>query len=275
MSVNGEAKPATLRFERKGDVGIAHFANAAKMNPLTVDLQLALRDLLATVRADTSLRALVLTGEGRAFCVGADLAGMGPELGDKRSLGQWTADKMEELSNRLIQELRELPVPVVCALNGATAGAGVGLALAADVVVAARSSYFLLPFLPRLGIVPDLGTTWFLARLVGRARAVGVALLGERLPAEEAANWGLVWRCVDDASLLDEALGIATRLAALPAGAALEARQAFDAAETQGLVAQMRYEADRQRELIDRPAFMEGVRAFIEKREPVFPPRSE
>lgn len=267
------AAAAELSSERDGDVAVLRITNAGRMNPLTVTLQEGLRAQLAGIREDRSVRALLLTGEGKAFCVGADLAGMGPQPGDTRSLGNWTADKMQELSNPLVQELRALPVPVVCALNGAAAGAGVGLALAADIVVAARSSYFYLPFLPRLGIVPDLGSTWFLSRLLGRARAAGLSLLGDRLAGEEAQRWGLVWSCVDDADLMPQALAVARRLAALPAHAVVEARRAFDAAEGRDLAGQLQYEADRQRELIDRPEFVEGVSAFLQRRDPVFPPR--
>lgn len=262
------------RYERIGDVGILRLANAARLNPLTQALQVELRAHLAQVREDVGVRSLLLTGEGKAFCVGADLGGMSASHADTRSLGERTADKMEAQSNPLIEELRALPVPVVCALNGAAAGAGVGLALAADVVIAARSAYFYLPFLTRLGIVPDLGTTWFLERLVGRGRALGLALLGDRLSAEDAARWGLVWACVDDAALGDESLALARRLARLPAHAAMEARRGFEAAASNPLADQLRYEAQRQRELIDRPEFAEGVRAFMEKREPLFPARS-
>lgn len=262
-----------LQVEREGDVLVLRIHNPARMNPLSVGLQEGLRAELARVRGDAGVRAVLLTGSGKAFCVGADLAGMGPQPGDTRSLGNWTADKMQELSNPLVAELRELPVPVVVALNGAAAGAGVGLALAGDIVVAARSSYFYLPFLPKLGIVPDLGTTWFLTRLLGRSRAAGLALLGERLGAEDAQRWGLVWACVDDAELHAQALAIAHRLGALPAHAVTEARLAFDAAQDHTLSEQLQYEADRQRALIDRPEFAEGVAAFLQKREPAFPPR--
>ena len=257
-----------LQVERDGDVAILSFDIPARLNPLTHALQLALREQLAVLRADDSVRAIVLTGVGKAFCVGADLTSMnGAEAG---SLGTRAADMMESLSNRLIEDLRTMPVPVVCAVNGAAAGAGVGVALAGDIVLAARSAYFYLPFMPRLGIVPDLGTTWFLERLVGRARAVGMSLLGERLPAEQAAQWGLVWACVDDGELRTQAIAVAQRLARLPAHAAREIRAAYDAAATQPLVAQMAYEAGRQRVLLDGPEFAEGVQAFLEKREPVF-----
>jgi 2-(1,2-epoxy-1,2-dihydrophenyl)acetyl-CoA isomerase len=180
---------------------------------------------------------------------------------------------MVALSNRLIEDLRSLPFPVVAVVNGPCAGAGVGLALAADIVLAARSSYFFLSFMPRLGIVPDLGSTWFLERFVGRPRAVAMSLLGERISGEQAAQWGLVWACVDDAQLQAQALATAQRLAALPAHAATEIRQVFDHAARQDLSAQLRHEAERQRELIDRPEFREGVKAFLEKREPKFPGR--
>ena len=260
-----------------GEIALIVLQDSARMNPLGRPLQLRLRELLAEVREDTSLRALVLTAEGRGFCVGADLSSMGGAQGgaqaDGRTLGEQTADNMQQLSNRLILDLQQLPVPVVCAINGAAAGAGVGLALAGDVALAARSAYFYLPFLPRLGIVPDLGTTWFIERRLGRARALGLSLLGDRLGAQQAADWGLVWACVDDEALREQALAAAARLARLPAGAVLEARRALDHAAASTLEQQLHYEAERQRELVGAPAFMEGVQAFMQKREPVFAPR--
>ncbi|CAB5708036.1 Probable enoyl-CoA hydratase echA8 [Delftia tsuruhatensis] len=262
-----------VRLERDGDIAVIVHHDSARMNPLGLPFQHQLRDLLAQVRADTGIRALVLTAEGRGFCAGADLTAMGGAPADGRTLGEYTAERMEQLSNRLILDLQQLPVPVVCAVNGAAAGAGVGLALAADLTLVARSAYFYLPFLPRLGIVPDLGTTWFIERRLGRARAMGLALMGERLGARQAADWGLVWDCVDDAALRDAALSAARRLARLPAGAALEARRALDAAATHTLEQQLCYEAGRQRELVGGPDFVEGVQAFLQKREPAFAPR--
>lgn len=261
---------APLLVEHDGDVAIVSLNLPDRLNPLTLEMQQALRVLLARMREDGRVRALVLTGMGRAFCVGADLASMG---GSKDgSLGTRTSDTMEALSNRLIEDLRTAPFPIVCAVNGPAAGAGVGIALAADIVVAARSSYFYLPFMPRLGIVPDLGSTWFLERILGRARAVGLSMLGDRLSGEQAAQWGLVWACIEDAELRAHALTVAHRLAKLPAHAAGEIRAAYDSACGSSLLEQLRYEADRQRELIDRPEFAEGVNAFMEKREPVFTP---
>lgn len=260
-----------LLEQRHGEVLVLSLNIPSRLNPIARPLQQALRARLAALREDRGVAALVLTGAGKAFCVGADLSSTG---GDAQagggSLGERSFAVMESLSNRIIEDLRTLPQPVVCAVNGPAAGAGVGIALAGDIVLAARSAYFYLPFMPRLGIVPDLGTTWFLERLVGRARAVGLSLLGDRLSAEQAAQWGLIWACVEDEALATQALAVAQRLAKLPAHAAREIRAAYDAAARHTLVEQMRYEASRQRELLDGPAFAEGVRAFLEKREPVF-----
>ena len=240
-----------------------------KLNPITKDLQLALRDALARVAGDRSVRAVVLTGAGKAFCAGADLGAMQtPDSG--KTLGDETADWMQSLSNPLITALRSLPVPVVCAVNGPAAGAGVGIALAGDVVLAARSAYFYLSFLPRLGLVPDLGCTWFIPRLVGPARALGMALLDERVSADKAAQWGLIWSCVEDDLLLLEAQKTAQRLARLPAHAVLEARQAFAESQRHTLDEQLHYESERQREMIMKPSFGEGVAAFLQKRPPAF-----
>ncbi|ATA52231.1 enoyl-CoA hydratase [Variovorax boronicumulans] len=244
-----------------------------KLNPIAKDLQVELRDALERIRDDRTVRAVILTGAGKAFCVGADLSAMAPPGEPSQTLGDQTAEWMQKLSNPLIETLRTLPVPVVAAVNGPAAGAGVGLALAADVTIAARSAYFYLPFLPKLGIVPDLGCTWAIPRRAGRARAMGMALLDERLSAGRAVQWGLIWACADDEQLMDEARAIAQRLARLPAHAVLEARGAFEASEHHTLKEQLHYESERQRALIDRPSFREGVSAFLQKRPPVFETR--
>lgn len=259
-------------LERHGDVAVLRLNQPQRLNPLGQPLQKLLRSHLQSLADDRSVRALVLTGEGKAFCVGADLSSMKPPAAGQ-SLGEQTSQTMLELSNQLIEDLRRMPFPVVSAINGPCAGAGVGLALAADVVIAAQSAYFYLPFMPRLGIVPDLGTTWFLERFVGRARAIGMSLLGERLSGAQAAQWGLIWACVEDADLQTQALAVAGRLAGLPAHAAKEIRQIYESAGSNSLSEQLRLEASRQRELIDRPEFKEGVQAFLGKREPKFPAR--
>lgn len=244
-----------------------------KLNPIAAELQQELRAALARVRDDRSVRALILTGVGKAFCVGADLSSMGGRDASGPSLGDATARWMQELSHPLIEDLRSMPVPVLCAVNGAAAGAGVGVALACDIVIAAKSAYFYLPFLPKLGIVPDLGCTWAIPRLVGPARAMGMALLDERVSAELAVQWGLIWASFEDDLLLLEAQKIAQRLGRLPAHAVVEARRALEASARHTLPEQLHYESERQRELIDRPEFAEGVAAFLQKRAPVFPGR--
>ncbi|MBO9687580.1 MAG: enoyl-CoA hydratase/isomerase family protein [Mitsuaria chitosanitabida] len=272
---------AQTRVERAGqgdgggEVLILRIVNAARMNPLTEQLQRELLAHLDAARADPTARALVLTGEGKAFCVGADLAGMSRTPSNGRTLGQETAAIMREGTNRLVLALRSMPMPVVVALNGAAAGAGVGLALAGDLTVASREAYFLMPFLPKLGIVPDMGSSWFLERRIGRARAMGMALLGDRIGAAQAAAWGLIWsaEAEDGTALEAQALALAGRLAATPPHAVLEARALFEAAGSNDLATQLGYEADRQCVLIDGAAFKEGVAAFRERREPVFGPR--
>ncbi|RJF95758.1 enoyl-CoA hydratase-related protein [Noviherbaspirillum saxi] len=223
--------------------------------------QLILRD---------DVRALILTGAGKSFCAGAKLGDPAKLAGSDASFGQRGAQMMEERYNAVVLALQRFPFPIVAALNGAAAGAGISLALAADIVLAARSAYLLAPFLPRLGLVPDMGATWYLPQHVGRARAMGLMLLGDRLPAEKAVDWGLIWSCVDDEALMHEARSIAHRLAKAPAHSALESRRALDTAAEQSLAAQLDYEKERQRELLDLPSFQEGLQAFLEKREPIF-----
>lgn len=240
-----------------------------KLNPISFELQSELREVLVRVHTDTSIRCVILTGAGKAFCVGADLSSLqGPSKGI--SIGDSAADWMQTVSNPLVLELRGLPVPLVCAINGPAAGAGVGLALCGDVVIASRDAYFYLPFLPKLGIVPDLGCTWALPRLAGSARAMGMALLNERLSAERAVQWGLIWDCFDATVLMSQATDLARRLAQLPPNAVAEARAAFKSGLANSLESQLHYESERQRELMNLPAFAEGVNAFLQKRSPVF-----
>lgn len=260
-----------VTLERDGDVAIITLSNAGRRNALSRAMQAGLTQVLAEVPRMPGVRAVLLTAEGdQAFCAGADLAGGIPDESSGLSRGQATRKLMDEVSNPIILAIRNLPVPVVAAVNGVAAGAGVGIALAGDVVVASRTASFYLPFVPKLGIVPDLGTTWFMERLAGRARAVALTLLGDKLGAEKAEQWGLVWAVFEPDRLRAEAMAIARRLARLPGHAAAETRAAYEAAARNDLPAQLAYEARRQGELLDRPEFEEGVRAFLEKREPDF-----
>jgi len=160
------------------------------------------RVALGDLAADDAVRVVLLTGAGRGFCAGADLSGSGFANDAGRSVGEQTAYSMEVGYNPLAADLGAFPKPVVVAVNGVCAGGGVGLALAGDIVLAAKSAYFVQVFGPKLGLVPDVGVTWYTPRLVGRARARALALLGDRLPAAKAAEWGLIWEAVDDDSLM-------------------------------------------------------------------------
>jgi 2-(1,2-epoxy-1,2-dihydrophenyl)acetyl-CoA isomerase len=264
-------READIDFAISQGIATITLDNPAKLNALKPEHYHRLRSLLAQVKADSSIQALILTGKGKAFCVGADLDALSSADGDAaQSIGARTADLMRSATNPLIQDMQELPVPILACVNGVVAGAGVGIALAADLVISARSAFFYLPFAPRLGIIPDLGATWFLPRLAGKARALGMTLLGHRVPAEQAAAWGMIWSCVDDDALVAQASVLGRQLADLPPGIALEARRAFLAADANGLAAQLDLERERQSVLLDTPSFAEGAAAFIEKRAPRF-----
>lgn len=216
--------------------------------------------------ADRSVRVLVLTGAGRGFCAGQDLSdravapgGEAPDLGLS----------IERHYGPLVRRLRGLPVPVVAAVNGVAAGAGANLALACDLVVAARSASFIEAFC-RLGLLPDTGGTFFLPRLVGSARATGLAMLGEKLTAERAEAWGLIWKCVDDEAFAAEIDTLARQLAAAPTLGLARTKAALQASGGNDLDAQLAVERDAMRELGRSADYREGVAAFLEKRAPRF-----
>lgn len=243
------------------------------MNGLTVAMQNEMLASLQLIRENHACRALVLTGSGRAFCAGAALDKLQTSGVNHQSLGDSTAKAMREVSNPLIRTLSESPVPVVCAINGVVAGAGIGIALAADVAIGARSANFVPTFAPKLGLIPDLGVSWQLPRRVGRARAHAWTLLGDKLSADTAVTWGLIWACVDDAELLPRARELALKLSALPRHVLQAVRDAYAHAEDASLAEQLEYEATHQATCLDSPSFEEGVMAFFERREPVFEPR--
>jgi len=210
-------------------------------------------------------RALLLTGAGRAFCSGADLSEMSNIPPEERDAGI----RLEKWLNPLLERLRTLPMPVVAAVNGPAVGAGSGLALAADIVLAARSAFFLLPF-ARIGFVPDVGSTWLLPRLVGKARAMGMMLLGDKISAEQAQDWGLIWKSVADEELMQAATDRVRTLAAGPTLAYARMR----AAVAQGLESDfsdsIALERRNQAECGRTHDHLEGVAAFREKRRPSF-----
>ena len=253
---------ATIRYAVDEAVATITLDRPDKLNAFNAEMHGELADALGRLGADGA-RALLITGTGRGFCAGQD-------LGDRR--GDATpdlGDTIERLYNPLIRRLRALELPVIAAVNGAAAGAGMSLALACDLALAARSASFLQAF-ARIGLAPDSGSTWFLPRLVGAQRARALALLAEKLTAEEAAAWGLIWKVVDDERLLPEATALAQRLAAAPTRALAGIKRALDAAWDNSLDAQLDLERDLQRELGRSEDYREGVAAFLAKRAPVF-----
>ena len=259
-------------FDVRDGVATMTLNEGARLNPLTQPLLQGLLGGLSRVREDPDIRALLLTANGRGFCVGADLEEFGRRAADPASgtLSDYVGQLLREQASPIMLEMRTLPVPVVCAINGVAAGGGVGLALSGDMVLAARSAYFYLPFMPSLGLVPDMGSSWLVPRAVSPARALGLALTGEKLDAQRAAEWGLIWACTDDEILQEAARALALRLARLPAHAILEARALASAAGRNSLEQQLILECERQQALIDGDSFAEGVRAFAERRLPVF-----
>ena len=238
-----------------------------RLNALTVEMAEALSAALEAAQADPECRAILLTGAGRGFCAGQDLTAIaGTSAGDVGKL----LDRYNPLILRLRgSAFRALPMPVVCAVNGVAAGAGANLALACDIVLAAKSATFVQAF-AKIGLIPDVGGTWLLPRLVGPARARALAMLGEPLTAETAADWGLIWQAVDDGALMTEAHALAARLAAGPGVALGLIKQALDASETNDLKRQLKLERNLQMEAAANPDFKEGVAAFLEKRPPRF-----
>jgi 2-(1,2-epoxy-1,2-dihydrophenyl)acetyl-CoA isomerase len=233
-----------------------------RLNALTVEMADALSAALDDAPADASCRALLLTGAGRAFCAGQDLTAI---VGiEPAGIGQ-----LLDRYNPLIRRLRALPLPVVCAVNGVAAGAGANLALACDIVLAGEGASFVQAF-ARIGLIPDCGGTWFLPRLVGMARARGLALLAEPLPAATAAEWGMIWQVVEDDQLMVHAHALAARLAGAATHGLALAKRALDAAATNNLDRQLDLERDLQEAASASPDHAEGVRAFLDKRPPAF-----
>ena len=235
-----------------------------KLNAATSGMLTQLLGTIQAAGADDGVRAVLITGAGRAFCAGQDLsdpAATGPSAD--------LATLIERGWNPIISTIRSIPKPVVIAVNGVAAGAGANLALAGDIVIAARSAKFIQAF-SLIGLVPDSGGTWMLPRLVGNARARGLSLFGDPIDAETARDWGMIWDVVDDEALADETLEVARKLAAGPTRGYAAIKQAIDASATNTLDEQLDLERDLQRELGRSSDYAEGVAAFMEKRTPRF-----
>ena len=233
-----------------------------KLNACNDELGAALQQALDDCSADDAIRAVLLTGAGRAFCAGQDLGDRDPStMTEPPDLGA----TLEHTYNPIIRRIRALEKPVVCAVNGVAAGAGANLALACDFVIAAKSARFIQAF-AKIGLLPDSGGTWMLPRLIGEARAKALAMTGEPLAAETAAAWGLIWRAVEDEALVDETEALAKRLAVGPTLAYGMIKRAIHAAADQPLDAQLDLERDLQRTAGRTPDYAEGVSAFLAKR---------
>jgi 2-(1,2-epoxy-1,2-dihydrophenyl)acetyl-CoA isomerase len=258
-----------VKVSRDGDVAIIALSDPATMNAAGMDMG---GELIAALKAETlgdkAARAIVLTGEGRGFCSGANLQA-GPAGGRVDGDGKPDAGSgLETLYNPLVTAIRDLPVPIVTAVNGAAAGVGCSLALLGDIIVAGESAYFLQAF-RRIGLVPDGGSTYMLPRYIGKARAMEMALLGDKIPAAKALEWGLINRCVPDAELMSTALGLAQELAKGPFSLGL-IRKAMWASLDSSWQEQLYNERKAQQIAGKSDDFKEGVQAFLQKRPAAF-----
>jgi 2-(1,2-epoxy-1,2-dihydrophenyl)acetyl-CoA isomerase len=246
-----------------GAVRVITLNRPERLNALTSHVLLALTAAFSAAATAPGVRALVLTGAGRGFCAGADLnQNLG---GAARDLGA----ALDETYNPLVLAMRNCPKPIVSAVNGVAAGAGMNLALAGDIIIAARSANFTQAFV-RIGLMPDAGGTYFLPRLIGDGHARAMMMLGETMTAAQAEAFGLVWKLYDDEVFAAEALALAAALAAKPAGALAAMKAALNASAGNTLAAQLAVERDAQRTLGYSADFAEGVKAFVEKRPAVF-----
>lgn len=236
------------------------------LNSFNAEMHAEIREAISQVRKNSEVRALVITGSGRGFCAGQDLSDRNVAPGaEAPDLGE----SIEKRYNPLLRSIRELPMPVICAVNGVAAGAGANIALACDITLAAKSASFIQAFC-KIGLIPDSGGTWSLPHLVGMARAKGMALLGDKIKAEQAESWGLIWRCVEDDQLMEEAMQLARHLATQPTKGLALIKRALHASTNNTFDQQLDLERDLQRLAGRTEDYREGVGAFMEKRTPKF-----
>ncbi|MFM7786214.1 MAG: 2-(1,2-epoxy-1,2-dihydrophenyl)acetyl-CoA isomerase PaaG [Gammaproteobacteria bacterium] len=256
----------TIEYTVEEGVATIRLNRPQTLNSFNTQMHRELREAMAVVRNDRAVRCLLISANGRGFCAGQDLNDRAVEPGaEPVDLG----DSVEQNYNPLVRAITTLEKPVVCAVNGVAAGAGASVALACDIVLAARSASFVQAF-AKIGVVPDSGGTWHLPRALGLPRAKALAMLGEKLSAEKAEQWGLIWRCVEDAELMPEALRLARHLAAQPTRALARIKQAMQASFSNTLHEQLEMEKAFMRELGNSHDYREGVAAFREKRKPEF-----
>lgn len=252
----------TIGFDVVDGVGRVTLNRPDRLNSFNVEMHGEVASALDLVAADDGIGAVLLTGAGRGFCAGQDLSDRSVAPGASPvDLG----DSVEKYYAPLVQRLTGMAKPVVCAVNGVAAGAGANLAFACDIVFAARSAKFIQSF-ANIGLIPDTGGTWVLPRLAGQARALGLALTGEPLPAEQAEAWGMIWKCVDDDKLADDSMALARRLAAGPTRGLAATKQALRSSFGRSLPESLELERDLMRELGFSADYREGVSAFMERR---------
>jgi 2-(1,2-epoxy-1,2-dihydrophenyl)acetyl-CoA isomerase len=255
----------TILFELRNGVARLTLNRPEKLNSFNAQMHEEIRLALDELSRQPDARVLVMTGAGRGFCAGQDLSDRAVASGESIDLGA----SIEKYYAPLVRRLRALEMPVICGVNGVAAGAGANLAFACDIVLAAKSATFIESFC-KLGLIPDTGGTYFLPRLIGTARAMGFALLGDKISAEQAADWGLIWNCVDDAELAPALDKLAGHLVSAPTKGLARIKQAIYTSGEHSLDEQLNLERDFMRELGYSSDFREGVAAFLEKRTPQF-----
>jgi len=256
----------SINYEVNQGVAILTLNRPETLNSFTPAMHEEVQQVMTAVRNDKGIRCLLLTGNGRGFCAGQDLNDRAVKASDEApDLGA----SVERYYNPLIRAITSLEKPVICAVNGVAAGAGASIALACDIVLAARSAKFIQAFC-KIGLVPDSGGSWHLPRALGLPRAKGLALLGDKLSAEKAEQWGLIWQCVDDEQLMTAAKQLAEHLATQPTQGLAAIKQLLNVSFSNPLHQQLELEKDAMRRLGQSNDYREGVAAFIEKRAPQF-----
>ena len=252
----------SIDFKADGPIARITLNRPDRLNSFTAAMHAELREALDNLG---DARVVVLTGAGRGFCAGQDLNDRAVAPGEQVDLGE----TVQRDWNPLVQRLTSIPQPVIARVNGVAAGAGANIALACDLVIAARSARFIQSF-SAIGLIPDSGGSWHLPRLVGPARALGLALTGDPLPADKAADWGLIWKCVEDGALDEEVDSLANKLAALPPLGLAATKQLIRSTWHRSLDEELDVQAGEMRRLGFTDDYREGVAAFLEKREPTF-----
>jgi len=256
----------TIELSVKDSAAVLTLNRPDRLNSFTVEMHKEMQAALTEIETDSSIRALLLTGSGKGFCAGQDLNDRAVTPGGEAvDLGQ----SCETYWNPMVRRLSEMPIPVICAVNGVAAGAGANVALACDIVMAAKSAKFIQSF-ANIGLIPDSGGSWILPRLIGQARAMAITLTGEPVMAEKAESWGMIYKAVDDENLMTEALKLTTQLATGPTRGLAETKKRIRESSLNTLQQELDLERDAMRELGYSKDYAEGVAAFIEKRKPVF-----